>query len=54
MAEPREPSEKPDEEMTQKEREAFVDQTEEFEGPDRREIRGEHQEPTNDPGVAHS
>jgi len=24
------------------------------EGPDRREIRGEHSEPADDPGVAHS
>jgi hypothetical protein len=33
----------------------LADQAEEFEGPDRREIRGgPHREPANDPGVAHS
>jgi len=41
-------------EMTKEEKEKLLDQVEEFEGPDRREIRGEHREPADDPGVAHS
>ncbi len=41
-------------EMTKEEKEKLLDQVEEFEGPDRREIRGEHSEPPDDPGVAHS
>jgi len=44
----------PDESMTEKEKDDFEDHIEEFEGPDRREIRGEHKEPAHDPGVAHS
>lgn len=44
----------PDDAMTRKEKEDLEDQLEEFEGPDRREIRGEHKEPAHDPGVAHS
>jgi hypothetical protein len=44
----------PDESMTRKEKEDLEDHLEEFEGPDRREIRGEHKEPADDPGVAHS
>jgi hypothetical protein len=36
-------------------RDELADQMEEFEGPDRREIRGgPHREPDDDPGVAHS
>ncbi len=36
-------------------RDDLADQMEEFEGPDRREIRGgPHREPEDDPGVAHS
>ena len=36
-------------------RDEIADQMEEFEGPDRREIRGgPHREPEDDPGVAHS
>jgi hypothetical protein len=41
-------------EMSKEEKEKLQDQVEEFEGPDRREIRGEHREPADDPGVAHS
>ena len=44
----------PDDSMTREEKEDFEDHIEEFEGPDRREIRGEHKEPADDPGVAHS
>lgn len=44
----------PDDAMTRKEKEDLQDHIEEFEGPDRREIRGEHKEPADDPGVAHS
>jgi hypothetical protein len=44
----------PDDAMTRKEKEDLQDQMEEFEGPDRREIRGEHKDPADDPGVAHS
>lgn len=41
-------------EMTKEEKEKLFDQVEESEGPDRREIRGDHTEPAKDPGVAHS
>ncbi|HEX9147986.1 MAG TPA: hypothetical protein VF958_02375 [Thermoanaerobaculia bacterium] len=44
----------PDDAMTRKEKEDLQDQIEEFEGPDRREIRGSNKEPADDPGVAHS
>jgi hypothetical protein len=40
--------------MTSKEKNAMADQMEEFEGPERREVRGDHCEPKKDPGVAHS
>jgi hypothetical protein len=41
--------------MTDKEKDALVDQMEEFEGPDRREDRGDNEPPTaEDPGVASS
>ena len=40
--------------MTGKEKDAMADQMEEFEGPERREVRGDHCEPKKDPGVAHS
>jgi hypothetical protein len=44
----------PDSQESQ-ERNELVDQMEEFEGPDRREMRGgPHREPEDDPGVAHS
>jgi hypothetical protein len=44
----------PDDRMSQKEKEAFIDKTEEFEGPDRREIRGDEKKHSEDPGVSHS
>jgi hypothetical protein len=44
----------PDDSMTKKEKEAFEDQVEEFEGPDRREVRGEQKKRPHDPGVSHS
>lgn len=45
----------PDESMTEKEKDDMVDQMEEFEGPDRREDRGDNTPPTSeDPGVASS
>jgi hypothetical protein len=45
-----------DDSMTEKEKDAMSDQMEEYEGPDRREDRGDN-EPTNpeqDPGVGSS
>ncbi|HEY6099421.1 MAG TPA: hypothetical protein VIW03_08330 [Anaeromyxobacter sp.] len=44
----------PDDEMTKQEKDRMADQMEEFEGPDRREVRGDESEPPDDPGVAHS
>ena len=44
-----------DDSMTEKEKTEMVDQIEEFEGPDRREDRGDNEPPTpQDPGVANS
>jgi hypothetical protein len=43
-----------DSEMSEKEKGRMIDQMEEFEGPERREIRGDEREPPKDPGVAHS
>lgn len=43
-----------DRDMTEKEKDDLAEQVEEFEGPQRREIRGDHREPADDPGVAHS
>jgi hypothetical protein len=40
--------------MTKKEKTDRADQMEEFEGPERREVRGDDKEPAKDPGVAHS
>lgn len=40
--------------MTEEEKGDLFDQMEEFEGPQRREIRGDDSEPPNDPGVSHS
>ena len=37
-----------------REKEDFVEQVEEFEGPDRREKRGSEKEPSKEPGVARS
>jgi hypothetical protein len=50
------PSSKPtaDDQMSKREKERLDDQIEEFEGPQRREIRGDEREPADDPGVAHS
>ena len=42
------------EEISKKEKEELLEQVEQFEGPDRREIRGDDREPEKDPGVAHS
>ncbi len=44
----------PDDRMTREEKEAFEDQVEEFEGPDRREVRGEQKKRSHDPGISHS
>jgi hypothetical protein len=44
----------PDDEMSRKEKEDFEDQTEEFEGPDRREVRGTEKKRSEDPGVVSS
>jgi hypothetical protein len=44
----------PDDRMSRKEKEAFEDQVEEFEGPDRREVRGEQKKRSHDPGISHS
>lgn len=41
-------------EQTKLERDEMIDQIEEFEGPSRREVRGDNSEPPDDPGVAHS
>ena len=43
-----------DSNMTEKEKDRMADQMEEFEGPERREVRGDESEPSKDPGVAHS
>ena len=50
------PPERPaDAGMTEDEKEDMVDQMEEFEGPTRREVRGEEEKPPpGDPGVASS
>lgn len=41
--------------MSEKEKDDMTDQMEEFEGPERREVRGnEEKEPEKDPGVSHS
>lgn len=44
----------PDDRMTKEEKEAYIDKTEEFEGPDRREVRGEEKKHSEEPGVSHS
>lgn len=55
MTEPKPPSRTADDSMTEKEKDDMVDQMEEFEGPDRREDRGDNEPPTpEDPGVASS
>ena len=55
MTEPTPPGRTADDSMTEKEKKDMVDQIEEFEGPDRREDRGDNEPPTpQDPGVASS
>jgi hypothetical protein len=55
MTESKPPSTTADDSMTDKEKDDMADQMEEFEGPDRREDRGDNQQPTpQDPGVASS
>ena len=44
----------PDERMSREEKEAFEEQVEEFEGPDRREVRGEQKKHSHEPGVSRS
>lgn len=54
---PRAPLDRPSTEPNQREkreRDEMIDQMEEFEGPSRREIRGDNLEPADDPGVSHS
>jgi hypothetical protein len=46
--------ETPDDEMTREEKENLEDQIEEFEGPDRREVRGSEKKRPKDPGVSPS
>jgi hypothetical protein len=41
-------------EMSQEEREAYIDKTEEFEGPDRREVRDDETKHSHEPGVSRS
>jgi hypothetical protein len=44
----------PDDQKSRKEKQDFQDQVEAFEGPDRREIRGERKSPSHPPGVSSS
>lgn len=44
----------PDDRMSRKEKEEFEEQVEEFEGPDRREVRGDQQKHPDEPGVSRS
>jgi hypothetical protein len=44
----------PDDKMSPEEKEAFADKTEEFEGPDRREVRSEEKKHLHEPGVSRS
>ena len=44
----------PDDRMSREEKEALIDKTEELEGPDPREVRGDEKKRSNDPGVSHS
>ena len=44
----------PDEKMSKKEKEDFEEQVEEFEGPDRREVRGDQKKPAHEPGISRS
>lgn len=55
MSEPARQAPAPDDGMTAKEKDDMADQMEEFEGPDRREVRGEDEKPPpGDPGVSSS
>jgi hypothetical protein len=44
----------PDDRMTKEEKEDFEQQVEEFEGPDRREVRGKQKKTPHEPGVSRS
>jgi hypothetical protein len=44
----------PDDAMSPEEKEQLEEQIEEFEGPDRREVRGTEETPPKEPGVARS
>ena len=55
MLDTKQPRRPADAGMTEDEKEEMVDQMEEFEGPTRREVRGEEEKPPpDDPGVASS
>jgi hypothetical protein len=55
VTEPTPPSTTADDSMTDKEKDDMADQMEKFEGPDRREDRGDNELPTpQDPGVGSS
>jgi hypothetical protein len=55
LNEPTPPSTTADDSMTKEEKDDMADQMEDFEGPDRRENRGDNEAPAaGDPGVAHS
>jgi len=47
-------NETPDDSMSRDEKERLEDQIEEFEGPDRREIRGTEKKTRKEPGVSPS
>lgn len=44
----------PPTDMSKKEFEDYSEQVEEFEGPDRREVRGEEERPKKESGIANS
>jgi hypothetical protein len=44
----------PDDRMSRKEKEALADHIEEFEGPDRREVRGDQEKKPDESGVSNS
>jgi hypothetical protein len=55
LNEPTPPSTTADDSMTNEEKDDMADQMEDFEGPDRRENRGDNEQPANgDPGVGSS
>ena len=57
MADPADKKERaptPDDKMSRQEKEALVDKTEEFEGPDRREVRSDERKHSDEPGVSRS